>query len=87
MGRNKFTNNVLNVQAQYSEIDRLTILFDRRPDLEFKKSVKILIFGEKLPGAWLLKGQQCCLQLYDNSLGNVYYKGELSMMVSVLRSV
>ena len=87
MGRNKCTNNVLNVQAQYSEIDRLTILFDRRPDLEFKKSVKILIFGEKLPGARFLLGQQCCHQLYQNSNRNVYYKGELSMMVSVPRSV
>jgi hypothetical protein len=50
MGRNKFTNNVLNANSQYFEIDRLTILFDRRPDLEFKKSKKILIFSEKIPG-------------------------------------
>ena len=57
---------------QCSEIDRLTISLDRRPDLEFKKSVKIPLFGGKLPGVRYFAGQQGCHLIYQNSTCIVY---------------
>lgn len=42
--------------SQSPEIDRLTILFDRQPDLGFKKKYDNPVFGEKLPGVrYILK--------------------------------
>ena len=56
MGRNKFTKNALNAHSQYFEIDRLTILYDRRPDLEFKKKYQNPVFWRKITGSQVARG-------------------------------
>lgn len=56
--KNKFTNNALNALSQFSEIDRLTILHDRRPDLEFKKKYQNPVFWRKITGSQVVRGTE-----------------------------